>query len=97
MSVTSIEKTSDKTQVKIFTTEIQMLEKSMEKNLSKENVTIITNFNTGNFNFENEKNEKKKTKYKKKTEKKIKSKYKCLKIIFFSMIICSLILLFFLL
>jgi len=97
MSVTSIEKTSDKTQVKIFTTEIQMLEKSMEKNLSKENVTIITNFNTGNFNFENEKNGKKKFKYKKKTEKKIKSKYKCLKIIFFSMIICSLILLFFLL
>ena len=85
MSVTSIEKTSDKTQVKVFPTEIQILEKSMEKNLSKENITIITNFNSENFqyNLNNKKN------------RKIKIKYKYLKIIFFSMIIFSLILLLF--
>jgi hypothetical protein len=97
MSVTSIEKTSDKTQVKVFPTEIQILEKSMEKNLSKENITIITNFNSENFqyNLNNKKNRKIKIKYKKRIENKINSKYKYLKIIFFSMIIFSLILLLF--
>jgi hypothetical protein len=97
MSVTSIEKTSDKTRVKIFPTEIQILEKSMEKNLSKENVTIITNFNSENFqyNLDNKKNRKIKIKYKKRIENKINSKYKYLKIIFFLLIIFSLILLLF--